>query len=55
MHGLEVLLELVQLGAQLLALRLDACETLLRVGVGRDGKFTLDFLELGSVWSAEIS
>ena len=49
MDGLEVFLELVELGAQLLALRLDTCQALLSICMGRNGKLALHFFKLSSL------
>ena len=53
MDSLEVFLELVELCAQLLPLRLDTCQALLSICMGRNGKLALHFFKLSSLLASK--
>ena len=53
MDGLEVFLELVELGAQLLPLRLDTCQPLLSFYIGRNSKLALHLFKLSSLLASK--
>ena len=53
MHRFEIFLELIKLSAEFFPLRLDASQAFLRVSVGRDREFTLDFFQLGALLASE--
>ena len=53
MDGLEVFLELVELGAQLLPIRLDTCQALLSICIGCNSELALHFVKLSSLLTSK--